>query len=326
MSGGTEIKSFSAQVKRIFQVHELVGPLVALIALFIASSALSPYFLTAQNQVVLLLMYVPLAVLALGEALIILMGSIDLSPGSVMGLVTISTAYLIVYMNVPLNYAILLGLAIGTLCGFINGVLVTKAKLPSFVVTLSMLLAGRGIIFILTGGYSITGGELPRLGVLVKPVYSLPLLTWIFVAIIPLYYVLLRRTTIGLYIYGIGGNEEAIRVSGVNADLIKIVAFSIAGFLYAVSGIFVLGQLQSAYAYIGQGYELNAIASCVLGGISLAGGAGSPFSPLIGAYILTLIQNILVLLGVNPYYHWVITAVVLVAAGAALTRGIKFAK
>lgn len=319
-------RDIGGRFRRVFQTYELLGPFLALIILFTASGVLSPYFFTLQNQVVLMLMYVPLALLAMGETLIILMGSIDLSPGSVMGLVTVATAYIVVYMGVPLDYAIVLGLGIGVLSGFINGVLVTKARLPSFVVTLATLLGGRGIIFILTGGYSITGGALPSLNVLIQSFYSLPLLVWIFIAIIPPYYLLLRRTTLGLYIYGIGGNEEAVRVSGVNADIIKIIAFSLAGLFYALSGIFVLAQLQSAYAYIGQGYELNAIASCVLGGISLAGGIGSPFSPLIGAYMLTLIQNILILLGINPYYQWVITAVILVIAGAALTRGIRFAK
>lgn len=326
MALSVNAKAIFNKFKKILYTHELAGPLTALVILFIASSALSPHFLTFHNQIVLLLMYVPLATLALGEALIILMGSIDLSPGSVMGLVAVGTAYLIVYMKTPVHYALVFGILMGLLCGFLNGVLVTKAKLPSFVTTLSMLLAARGVIFIVTGGYSITGGELPRLGVLVRSFYSLPLLVWIFIALIPVYYFLLKRTTVGLYIYAIGGNEEAVRVSGVNADATKILAFSLAGLFYSISGLFVLGQLQSGYSYIGQGYELNAIASCVLGGISLAGGSGSPLGPLVGAYILTLLQNILILLGINPYYQWVLTAVVLVAAGAALTRGIRYAK
>ncbi len=312
-----------------FRSHEIAGPFLALIVLVIASASVSPQFLTLQNQMVILLMYIPLALLALGEAMIILMGSIDLSPGSVMGLVEVATAYIIVYSGIPIEYAILIGLGIGTLCGFINGILITKAKLPSFVVTLAMLLGARGVLFILTGGYSVAGKELYKLGVLIKPIAYIPyvpLYTWLFIPIVLIYYILLRKTTLGLYIYAIGGNEDAIRVSGVNADAIKTIAFTLAGFLYAVSGIFVLGQLQSGYTYIGQGYELNAIASCVLGGISLAGGSGNPFSPLIGALTLTLIQNILILLGVNPYYQWVITAIVLVAAGVPLTRGLRYAK
>lgn len=322
----SSIRDALLALKTFLASHELAGPIVSLLILFIASTIVSPRFITFNNQVAVLLMYLPITFLALGEALIILMGSIDLSPGSIMGLVAVATSYIVVYMKIPLGIAVTLGLGIGILSGLLNGLLITKAKLPSFVVTLAMLLAARGLTFIITGGYSITGGELPKLGILVKQYFMLPLMVWFLIPLIPAYYFLLKRTTLGLYIYAIGGNEEAVRASGVNADLIKIIAFSLAGLFYAISGILVLGQLQSGWANIGYGYELNAIAACVLGGISLAGGSGSPFSPFIGAYILTLIQDILILLGINPYYHWVVTGVVLVVAGAALTRGVRFSK
>lgn len=320
------IRTYLSNVSLLIKTNELAGPLIALITLYFASAALSNRFLTFENQIVLLLMYIQIALLALGEAPIIIMGGIDLSPGSVMGLVAVSTAYMIVYMNMSISVAVLLGLLIGALVGLINGLLVTKAKLPSFVVTLAVLLAGRGLIYIITGGYSITGERLYALGFLIHRLYGVPLIIWLLLVIILVYYYFLKYTTIGLYIYAIGGNEEAVRVAGVNADLIKIITFTIAGFLYGVGGIFILGQLQSGYANIGYGYELNAIASCVVGGVSLAGGSGSPLSPVVGGLILTLIQNILVLLGVNPFYQWVVTGIVLVAAGAALTRGVKFAK
>ena len=174
--------------------------------------------------------------------------------------------------------------------------------------------------------YSISGPILSSLEVLLYEVLSIPIIIWMLIPITLLYYLLLRRTSFGMLIYAIGGNEEAVRLMGLNADRVKIAAFALAGFFYALSGLSVLAQLRSGYSYIGYGYELNAIASCVLGGISLAGGVGSPLSPIIGAYILTLISNILVLLGVNPYYQWVVTGIVLVAAGAALTRGVRYAK
>ncbi|MCI4457513.1 MAG: ABC transporter permease [Desulfurococcaceae archaeon] len=307
-------------------MHELSGPLIALIILYAVSSMLSNRFLTFENQIVIFLMFIPIALLALGEAPIIIMGSIDLSPGSIMGLVAVSTAYLIVFNNFSIETAILIGLGIGALAGFINGILVTKGKLPSFVVTLASLMAGRGLVYIITGGYSISGGNLYQLGIFIHRLYGVPLLIWLLLPIIVIYYIFLRYTTLGLYAYAIGGNEDAVRYSGVNADIVKIIMFTVAGFLYGVGGIFVLGQLQSGYANIGYGYELSAIASCVLGGISLAGGVGSPLGPIVGAMILTLIQNILILLGVNPFYQWVVTGVVLVLAGAALTRGVRYVK
>jgi len=313
-------------IKEVFSRHELAGPLIAAITLFAASASISPYFLTFQNQRVVLLMLTPYVLLALGESIIILMGSIDLSPGSVMGLTAVVIGYFMVFMNMPLSLAVVLGLGIGALIGAINGILITKAKLPSFVVTLATLLAGRGMSYILTAGYSISGPRLTALGILLYEVFSIPIMIWILIPIILLYYLLLRRTSFGALIYAIGGNEEAVRLMGLNADNIKIIAFTLAGFFYALSGLVVLAQLRSAWSYIGYGYELTAIASCVLGGISLAGGMGSPLSPIIGAYILTLISNILILLGVNPYYQWVVTGIVLTIAGAALTRGIRYAK
>jgi len=313
-------------IREVFSRHELAGPLIAAIALFVISASISPYFLTLQNQRVVLLMLTPLALLALGESIIILMGSIDLSPGSVMGLVAIIIAYFMVFMNMSPLLAVFLGLGIGTLIGAINGILVTKAKLPSFVVTLATLLAGRGMIFILTAGYSISGPSLAALGVLLHEIFSIPMIIWMLIPIAIFYYLLLRKTSFSALIYAIGGNEEAVRLMGLNADTVKIVAFALAGFFYSLSGLTVLAQLRSGYSYIGYGYELNAIASCVLGGISLAGGMGSPLAPIVGAYILTLISNILILLGVNPYYQWVVTGMILMAAGAALTRGVRYVK
>ncbi len=320
------VKRYLSSLSTLIKTNELAGPLIALVLLYIASAVLSSRFLTFENQIVLLLMFIQIALLALGEAPIIMMGSIDLSPGSVMGLVAVSTAYMIVFMNIPPNIAVALGLLIGFLTGLLNGLLVTKAKLPSFVVTLAVLLAGRGLIYIITGGYSITGGELYELGFLINRYFGIPLVIWLLLPIIIVYYYFLKYTTIGLYIYAIGGNEEAVRIAGVNADLVKILTFSIAGLLYGIGGIFILGQLQSGYANIGYGYELSAIAACVLGGVSLAGGVGSPLSPVIGGLILTLIQNILILLGVNPFYQWVVTGAILVVAGAALTRGVRYTK
>ncbi len=317
---------FSYTLRSIFTVHELAGPLASTVMLFIVSSLISPQFLTFYNQRVLLIMFLPLALLALGEAPIIIMGSIDLSPGSIMGLVAVVIAYLIVFMKIPIVIATLLGIGLGTLIGCLNGVLVTKAKLPSFVVTLATLLAGRGMIFILTAGYSILGPELNKFGVLLEDFLMIPRIIWSLIPIAIIYYFLLRSSSLGMLVYAIGGNEDAVRLSGLNADRIKIAIFSLAGLFYSLSGLAVLGQLRSGYSYIGYGYELNAIASCVLGGISLAGGIGSPFSPLIGAYLLTLVSNLLVLLGINPFYQWVVTGAILVVAGIALTRGIRYAK
>ncbi len=304
--------------------YEEFKPLLALIGLFIASSILSPHFLSPYNQRILLLQTAPLAMLALGESMIILMGSIDLSPGSTMALAGTVAAIVYIDYGQPLSVAILAGLATGALVGFINGILVTKAKIPSFVATLAALVAGRGTVLILTGGQPIVG--LTSFRVFTNPILGIPLMVWIFILFTIINILLLKRTSLGLKVYSIGGNEEAARYSGINADLIKLTIFVLAGLYYSIAGLMMNARLEVAYPWTGWGYELDAIASSVLGGIQLTGGIGSPLGPTLGAYILTLITNILILLGVNPYVQWVVKGAVLAIAATALTRGLRYVK
>ncbi len=309
---------------RSLTAHELGGPLVALALLVAVSSALSPKFLEPYNQRILLLQTAPLALLALGESMVILMGSIDLSPGSTMALAgTVSAAVFTIY-GLPLHAALAVGVLVGIAVGAVNGLLVTKARIPSFVATLASLVAGRGLVLVVTEGRPIVG--LSPYRVFTGDVAGLPLMVWIFVAFGALNYAVLRKTSIGLLTYAIGGNEEAVRYSGVRVDVVKLINFSIAGGYYAIAGLMMNARLEVAYPWTGWGYELDAIASCVLGGIMLSGGVGSPLGPVLGAYMLTLLTNVLILLGVNPYLQWVVKGFVLVAAAVALTRGVRYAK
>lgn len=306
-------------------LRELQAPLIALIFLIIASSIISREFLTPYNQEILLLQMTPLAMLALGEAIIILMGSIDLSPGSAMALAGTISALSLKAWGFSFEQSILAGILTGMLIGLINGLLVTKARIPSFVATLSMLVAGRGLVLVITGGQSITGLSSYK-QLFLSEFAGISIMTYIMILTLIAFYILLRRTSFGLMVYAIGGNEDAFRISGLNADLVKLTSFIIAGLLYGVAGMMMNARLEVAYPWTGWGYELDAIASCVLGGILLTGGVGNPIGPIIGAYILTLITNILILLGVDPYYQWVVKGVILALAASALTRGLRYAK
>jgi len=305
-------------------VYEEVKPLIAVVGLFVASAVLSPYFLTPYNQRILLLQTAPLAMLALGESMIILMGSIDLSPGSTMALAGTVAAIVYTGYGFSLPLAIASGLATGMLIGFINGLLVTRAKIPSFVATLAALVAGRGMVLILTGGQPVVG--LAAFKVFTDEYLLLPNMVWVFILFTLLNLFLLKRTSLGLKVYAIGGNEEAARYSGIGADNVKLSVFMLAGFYYAIAGLMMNARLEVAYPWTGWGYELDAIASSVLGGIQLTGGVGSPIGPALGAYMLTLITNILVLLGVSPYVQWVVKGAVLAVAATALTRGLRYVK
>jgi len=299
-------------------------PFIALLALFVGSAILSPHFLSSYNQRILLLQTAPLALLALGESMIILMGSIDLSPGSAMALAGTVAAIAHTTWGHPLSVAILAGLATGALVGIINGLMVTKAKIPSFVATLATLVAGRGMVLILTGGQPIVG--LSKFRIFTSDILTVPLMVWLFIIFAIFNFFLLKYTKIGVEVYAIGGNEEAARYSGINADLVKLGVFALAGIYYAIAGLMMDARLEVAYPWTGWGYELDAIAASVLGGIQLTGGVGSPIGPVMGAYMLTLITNILILLGVNPYYQWVVKGMVLAIAATALTRGLRYVK
>ncbi|MEZ0394104.1 MAG: ABC transporter permease [Desulfurococcaceae archaeon] len=316
-------KGYADIVRKFLELEES-KPLIAALGLFVASAILSPYFLSVYNQKILLAQTAPLGLLALGESMIILMGSIDLSPGSTMALAGTVAAMADKMYGFPLTLSILAGLGVGCLIGLINGLLVTKAKIPSFVATLATLVAGRGAVLLMTGGTSISG--LTTYRILTEETFGIANLVWIFAMAIAVNFLMLRRLSFGLKIYSIGGNEEAARYSGINADRVKLAAFVIAGLYYAVSGIMMDARLEAAYPWTGWGYELDAIASSVLGGVQLTGGVGSPLGPAIGAYVLTLLTNVLVLLGVNPYVQWVVKGVVLVAAATALTRGLRYVK
>lgn len=309
---------------RGFLRYELGGPLVALLALIAASSALSPRFLEPYNQRILLLQTAPLALLGLGESMIILMGSIDLSPGSTMALAGTVSAMVFTRFSYSLSVSILVGVLIGLAVGLVNGLLVTRAKIPSFVATLASLVAGRGMVLVLTEGQPIVG--LSQYRVFTEEVAGLSVMVWLFVLFGVLNYFTLKRTSMGMLTYAIGGNEEAVRYSGVKVDTIKLINFTLAGGYYAIAGLMMNARLEVAYPWTGWGYELDAIASCVLGGIMLSGGVGSPLGPLVGAYMLTLLTNVLILLGVNPYFQWVVKGLVLVAAAVALTRGVRYVK
>ncbi|MEM4491719.1 MAG: ABC transporter permease [Sulfolobales archaeon] len=304
--------------------YELGGPLLALALLVAASSALSPRFLEPYNQRILLLQTAPLALIALGESMIILMGSIDLSPGSTMALAGVVSAAAFRVYGFQLHASLAIGVLVGLAVGAVNGLLVTKARIPSFVATLASLVAGRGLVLVLTEGQPIVG--LSQYRVLTIELVGLPVMVWLFILFGAINYVLLKRTSVGLLTYAIGGNEEAVRYSGVRVDIVKLVNFSLAGGYYAIAGLMMNARLEVAYPWTGWGYELDAIASCVLGGIMLSGGVGNPLGPVVGAYMLTLLTNVLILLGVNPYLQWVVKGVVLVTAAVALTRGVRYVK
>jgi len=275
---------------------------------------MSPYFLTIPNILNIIRQVSIIAVISFGMTMVILTGGIDLSVGSMLAFSGAVTAGMMVNSGLNVFLAILIGLAAGTALGLFNGIAVAKAKLPAFIVTLAMMTVARGFTLIYTNGRPISGfnetfrffgaGYLGRI----------PIPVVIMFILLIVIYILLKKTPFGRYIYAIGGNETATKLSGINTDKIKIAVYGLNGFLAAVSGIILTSRLNSAQPMAGEGYELDAIAAVVLGGTSLSGGSGSVIGTIIGALIIAVLNNGLNLLNVSSFYQLVAKGAVILLA------------
>lgn len=305
--------------------NKILFPLFSLIALIFISALISPYFLTGINIKHLLAQVAIIAILSAGETFVILTGGIDLSPGSLLAVGGAVTAALIKWAGLPVFIGILGGLTVGIFAGAINGLLVARVKIPSFIATLAMLAIGRGVTLVITNGRPIT--RFPyAIQAIASYVGPVPVLIIIVLGVYTLAQLLLSYTKLGKYIYAIGGNEQAVRFVGVNVNRVKLFVFIFSGFCAALGGLMMDARLDSATPTAGQGYELDAIAASVLGGVSFTGGVGSLAGTFMGALIMTILGNLLNLLGVAAFYQYIAKGMILAIAAISLSRGVKFAK
>lgn len=286
---------------------------IGLVVLIIFLSFMSEYFLTVPNLLNVTRQVSINAILAFGMTFVILTGGIDLSVGSVLALSAAITAGLI-DGGQSVVFSIILGLAIGSLFGFLNGIMTAKAKMPAFIVTLGMMTMARGFTMIYTGGRPISGFEKSFRFIGAGYLGKIPIPVLIMAFILIICYLILKKTPFGRYVYAIGGNENASRLSGLNTDRIKIGVYTLAGLFSAISGIILSSRLNSAQPTAGSGYELDAIAAVVLGGISLSGGQGGIIGTIIGAMIIGVLNNGLNLLNVSSFYQLVAKGAVILIA------------
>jgi ribose transport system permease protein len=290
--------------------------LIALVLLCALLAFLSPVFFTANNLLGVARAFSLTAVAAIGQTMVIITGGIDLSAGSIIGLSSLSTGILLVN-GWPSVLAILAGLGVGTVFGACNGLLITRAGLPPFIATLGTLSIGRGLIYVITQGYPVTAPRDPlllQIGQGYVGQVPMPVIIMIVVTIVATAF--LSRSTLGRYIYAVGGNEEAARLAGINVNRVKMFVYTMSGFLASVSGIILLSRLVSAQPTAGLGQELPVIAASIIGGTSLIGGEGTALGAVLGAAIVGVLENGIVLLGINTYAQQVVTgAVILLAVG-----------
>ncbi len=289
------------------------GGLIVLLVLFGALTLFSSEFLTGDNMANLARQVAVFGIIAVGQLLIILTAGIDLSVGSVLGLTGCITAELLVHgTGVPI--AILGGLAAGAAIGVFNGVLVAYGKLPPFIVTLGMLGIARGAVLVLTDASTVQ--PLPdSFGRIANgDLLGLPNLLWMFIAVVVVTAFMLRRTVFGRYIYAVGSNPESARLAGVPVTRVLVAVYMIGGLLAAVGGILFTSRLNAGIPTAGTGYELNAIAACVIGGASLFGAKGGAYGAAAGALIVGTLNNGGNLLNINSFYlQIIIGALILIA-------------
>jgi len=300
--------------------------LLALLLMVAVFSACAEGFFSTDNFWLILTQVSVNMCLSVGMTLVILTGGIDLSVGSILALSGAVMAGLLkngveipafnLFVGFTALGAILTGLLVGSFLGFFNGLMITLLKIPPFVATLAMMTIARGLTQLWTGGAAITGlGEVfAYIGT--EDFCGVPVRVCTCAAIVGAAILVLGKTRFGRYIYAIGGNERASRLSGLNVNRIKLRVYTIAGALSAVGGLIVTSKLDSATPIAGDGYELDSIAAVVIGGTSLSGGRGSVLGTVLGVLIIGVLNSGLIILRVPPFWQKVIKGCVILLAVA----------
>jgi ribose transport system permease protein len=289
------------------------GTVIGLAVLCTSLWILTPHFLTVSNLLNVVEQTSINAIVAVGMTFVILSGGIDLSVGSIVALagVVLGTA---LQGGRPLPVALTLALTVGLACGLVNGALVSLGRLPPFIVTLGTMSIARGAALLFTEGRPVSGFDASfrvlatgRVGFVPAPVIVMAL---VYAAA----YFVLARTTFGRYVYAIGGNEEATRLSGVSIRFHKTMIYGVSGLMSAMAAVILTARLNSAQPIAGMMYELDAIAATVIGGTSLMGGEGTLGGTLVGALIMGVLRNGLNLLGVSSFLQQIVIGGVIVVA------------
>lgn len=296
-------------------IRHNLGIILGLLVLCIVISVINPNFLTSNNLLNVLRQTSTNLYLALAMTMIIILGGIDLSVGSIMAVVGVVTTALIAQFSAPVYLAVAAGVAVGILVGAMNGYVVATTVIPPFIVTLATMNIARGAAYVLTDGKPVrvmsdsfnnigsgyVGGIIPM------PVVYL-------VIILLLCYLIMNKTKLGRYMYAVGGNAEAAKFAGINIKKVKFFAYTFSGLMASVAGIVLASRMFSGQPTAGNGAELDAIAAVVLGGTSMTGGSGRIGGTVIGALIIGILSNGLNLMGVSSFWQYIVKGIVILVA------------
>jgi ribose transport system permease protein len=309
----------SLWLKRLFATRES-GVFVALVILIIIMSFASPYFLKSENIFNVMRGMSTIGIMAIGMTMVIVSGGIDLSVGSVAAVSAMVTARQMTYMGWSPWIAFAAGLIVGLLCGGVNGLVITRLKVPPFIATLGMYSIARGLTFAASWGLQgsvasnipMRNPQVNFLGAGYIGIVPFPVIEMIILVII--FTLFLSQTVLGRQIYALGSNEQAARLSGVHINRVRMFVYTITGGFAALAGIMSAGLLSTAATNLGTGAELDVIAAAVIGGASLAGGEGTILGAIIGAAIMAVIRNAFVLLKMPIYMQNITIGVVIILA------------
>jgi ribose/xylose/arabinose/galactoside ABC-type transport system permease subunit len=296
----------------------VVGVWGSLMVLIIVASALSPRFLTVENLLNILRQCSIIAIIGIGQTIVIISGGIDLSVGSMVLLCGVIVAGVLAGGH-GIVLAICAGLGVGLAAGLLNGGCVTYFRIPSFVVTLAGLTAYRGLARMYSGGREIPIDR-PEAQAVLKPIAqgylfnTVPLPVLYMAVLFIAAYVLLRHTRLGVYVFAVGGSEQCARFSGVNVRFVLLAVYAISGICSAIAAVVLTSRACAGEVLAGNGYELDAIAAVVIGGTSLAGGVGGVWGTLGGTLILFILLNLFTMLNVQAYFQDVFKGVIIIAA------------
>jgi len=303
----------SKKVKNILGSYGIIFVLIALVVIF---SILSSRFLMADNIFNILRQVSIVGIISVGMTFVMITGGIDLSCGSIVGATGVGAALLMTEYNMNPVLACVLMCIFGIIIGIANGYFISYLNVPPFIATLGMMTSVRGIAYIVTGGLPVFGfnRDFTVLGQGYLSIIPIPVL--IMIAAFAFGFIFLTKTRAGRHIYGVGGNEEASRLSGVHVKRIKFLVYAVAGFMSGLAGVVLLARVNSGQPNAGEGYEMDVITGVVLGGVSMSGGQGRIVMVIIGVMIMGVLTNGMTMLSINEYIQQFVKGMVLIAAVA----------
>lgn len=310
-------KKFALPFKKGNKSFKEFGVLMVLVGIVVVLSIVSPAFLRTQNIINVIRQMTEIGIMAIGMTMVIICAEIDLSIGSIYG-ATAMIAALMIKSGISPTLAFIASISIGAMIGFVNGFLSTKAKMPAFIVTLGTMQIFRSIAYAVSGGRSIgafsqesqaswvfgIGGNVGRI----------PLQIIIMIVLYIITYVIMKKTKLGFDIYATGGNKRAAKLAGINTDRMKIISFIAMGILSAFAGMISIAYLKSVPTTAGAGREMDVIAAVILGGTSMNGGRGSILGTFLGASIMAVVRNGMVLLSVPAFWQSGFIGIIIIAA------------